>query len=85
MALQKTVNTSYGFIAEHAYHKIDNIRIFNKTSMTFNVKSLKSKDEKNAFDVSSFQCMYDIDGSNPIKQSYEYLKTLPEFAGAVDC
>jgi hypothetical protein len=27
----------------------------------------------------------DLEGSNPIKQSYEYLKTLPEFSDAVDC
>lgn len=28
---------------------------------------------------------HDIDGPNPIKQAYLYLKTLPEFADAVDC
>lgn len=27
----------------------------------------------------------DLDGPNPIKQAYEHLKTLPEFADAVDC
>jgi hypothetical protein len=26
-----------------------------------------------------------MDGANPIKQAYEHLKTLPEFAGATDC
>jgi hypothetical protein len=28
---------------------------------------------------------YDINGENPIKQAYLYLKTLPEFASATDC
>jgi len=28
---------------------------------------------------------YSIDGENPIKQAYEYIKTLPEFEGAEDC
>jgi len=28
---------------------------------------------------------YDITGDNPIKQAYLHLKTLPEFANAVDC
>lgn len=28
---------------------------------------------------------YDIEGSNPIKQTYQFLKTLPEFANATDC
>lgn len=27
----------------------------------------------------------DLEGSNPIRQAYEYLKTLPEFANATDC
>lgn len=27
----------------------------------------------------------DLDGPNPIKQAYLYLKTLPEFADATDC
>jgi hypothetical protein len=27
----------------------------------------------------------DMDGGNFIKQAYEYLKALPEFAGAVNC
>jgi hypothetical protein len=26
-----------------------------------------------------------LEGANPIKQAYLYLKTLPEFADAVDC
>jgi hypothetical protein len=35
----------------------------------------------NVYDVFN----YDINGENPIKQVYIYLKSLPEFAGAVDC
>jgi hypothetical protein len=34
------------------------------------------------------QCYFfapDLNGSNFIKQAYEHLKTLPEFAGATDC
>lgn len=27
----------------------------------------------------------DLNGPNFIKQAYDYLKTLPEFAGAIDC
>jgi hypothetical protein len=27
----------------------------------------------------------DLDGKNFIAQAYEHLKTLPEFAGAIDC
>jgi hypothetical protein len=27
----------------------------------------------------------DLEGPNPIKQAYQFLKSLPEFADAVDC
>jgi hypothetical protein len=29
--------------------------------------------------------LLDFDGPNPIKQAYLHLKTLPEFADAIDC
>jgi hypothetical protein len=32
-----------------------------------------------------YQFSLNLDGSNPVKQAYEHLKTLPEFANAVDC
>ena len=85
MALQKTVTTLHGFVSQDAYHKVDNIKIFSKSSMTFDIKILKSKNETIAFDTLSFQCGYDLEGANPIKQAYEHLKTLPEFSGATDC
>lgn len=85
MALQKTVTTLHGFVSQDAYHKVDNIKIFNKSSMTFDVKILKSKNETIAFNTLSFQCAYDLEGVNPLKQAYEYLMTLPEFAGATSC
>jgi hypothetical protein len=37
------------------------------------------------FTRKQYQFALDLEGSNPIKQSYEYLKTLPEFANATDC
>lgn len=35
--------------------------------------------------VKDYQFTLELEGPNPIKQAYEYLKTLPEFADAVDC
>tara|TARA_R110000868_G_scaffold168146_1_gene402737 strand:- start:618 stop:875 length:258 start_codon:yes stop_codon:yes gene_type:complete len=85
MALQKTVTTSHGFVSQDAYHKVDNIKIFSKSSMTFDIKILKSKNETIAFDTLSFQCMYELDKENPIKQAYLYLKTRSEFVDSTDC
>ena len=33
----------------------------------------------------TYQFLLDLEGPNPIKQAYLHLKTLPEFADAVDC
>lgn len=33
----------------------------------------------------TYKFQIDLEGGNPLKQAYEHLKTLPEFAGAVDC
>jgi hypothetical protein len=33
----------------------------------------------------SYQFLLDLNGGNPIKQAYEHLKTLSEFADATDC
>lgn len=38
-----------------------------------------------SFTSSTHECPYALEGENPFKQAYEHLKTLPEFAGAIDC
>lgn len=35
--------------------------------------------------VEGFEFPSNLDGPNFIKQAYDHLKTLPKFAGAVDC
>lgn len=55
-----------------------------KTSLNFSVDYLNGA----AFvkrEVFQFCPSVDNDAPNFIKQAYEYLKTLPEFADAVDC
>ena len=84
MALQKTVTTPQGFEATAAYITCDGIRLGGKYQMGFNVRSAKEKGLPNFSDV-SYDAPYDIEGANPFKQAYEFLKTLPEFADAVDC
>jgi hypothetical protein len=32
-----------------------------------------------------YKCPVNLDGENPMRQAYLYLKTLPEFAEATDC
>lgn len=43
----------------------------------------KAKDK--AVSIKAYSFEPNMNGENFIAQSYDYLKTLPEFAGAVDC
>jgi hypothetical protein len=38
----------------------------------------------NALAYTEYPLNYDLAGSNPIEQAYDFVKTLPEFEGAVD-
>lgn len=84
MALKKSVVTSFGVNVSDAYHRVHNVRLITKESMNFAVQTSVDGKLPPFSDIQHF-CDYAIDGENPIKQAYEYLKTLPEFSGATDC
>jgi hypothetical protein len=84
MALKKSVTTIYGFDLPDAYHRVEGIQLVSKNMIKFQVRSFADK-EKAHFSDSPYECVYDMSGQNPIKQAYEHLKTLPEFAGAENC
>lgn len=85
MALQKTTLTRQGFEATDAYHRVERILINPKDVMQFFVVSYKSKDVDVSFNENAMSCAYNMNGENPIKQSYDYVKTLSEFSDAQDC
>lgn len=84
MALQKTVTTPHGFESVNAYHRVEGVRLQDKTNLVFQVRSYKSKDHSVAFSDLPYTCEYELEGSNPIAQAYLHLKTLEDFAGAAD-
>jgi len=84
MAIKLTVKTNSGIDVQDAYHRVSSIQINNKTAMNFVVTSHKTSSDMH-FQESAFGCAYDLNGKNPIAQAYEYLKTLPAYAGSVDC
>ena len=53
--------------------------------MTFIVGAFVNGTVDVAVQTKSYDCAYDLAGGNAHTQAYEYLKTLPEFAGATDC
>jgi hypothetical protein len=84
MALKLHAESPQGFDAPNAYHRVEILTLNGKSSMSFFLRSYESSSASVAFDERVYSCDYDIAGGNPIKQAYEHLKTLPEFADAAD-
>lgn len=69
-----------------AYKKITHIS-GNKSSINITVTTYNNESKQEVVSKNSYTFTPSVaDGSeNFIRQGYEYLKTLPEFAGAADC
>jgi hypothetical protein len=52
--------------------------------MRFHCRAYKATDKPFIAEV-VYTIGYTLDGDNPVRQAYLHLKTLPEFANAVDC
>ena len=85
MALKKTVTTPQGFDAQDAYHRVENLTLIGKDSMSFAVRSYKQATGVPAFAETQHTATYDIAGNNPIAQAYESAKKLFQFSDAKDC
>lgn len=93
------LNSKFNFFGKLKLHTQNGVvDIENKTlslDCYIKVQNVKADKENAVADVifksgeSLFTNFYkfplDLIGGNPIKQAYEHLKTLPEFAGATDC
>ena len=84
MAFNKTTTSLQGFEEVNAYHRVEGLCLITNQNITFRVCAYKDIAFL-AFADNGYSCAYNITGENPIKQAYEYLKTLPEFANATDC
>ena len=86
MALSKTISMYLGSRSvdfTNAYARVSEYH-GTKTRMSFVVTWAESAGME-MLKQETYQCDLDINGENPIRQAYLYLKTLPEFANAVDC
>ena len=90
MALSKSVKfTPVGLSQEieisNAYHRIESVS-GSKGKITAAYSVRESADAPSALWEATCEFVPVIEnGENFIKQGYTHLKTLPEFAGAVDC
>lgn len=84
MALKQNFTTDTGLECQGAYIKVEQLSL-NKDGMSAKVIWKKDETYENEFHKDIFFIPYDINGDNPFKQTYEYLKTLEEFKDAEDC
>jgi hypothetical protein len=85
MALSRNIDTGWGISVPDAYCRIEAVSLTGKDTMSFHVRSYTTAKGVPFFIEQIITCPYDITGPNPIKQAYQFLKTLPEFSNAVDC
>ena len=85
MALTKNTTTVHALEIANAYFRVESVCLISKTAIQYSVQAYKDSTQWHAFWNTQMSSTYDITGENPIKQAYEYLKTLPEFADATDC
>lgn len=83
MAIIKNIELENGIKVDSAYIRVEFPSI-TKDKLTFVVRKYANKD-KPFFAEDVIECSYNIEGENPFKQAYEYLKTLEEFKNAEDC
>jgi len=88
MALKKSIiETREGFsgqlTAADAYWRVFNVA-GNKDKVSATVGAYVTKDGQ-VLTTRQYEFQPNMDGANFIKQAYEHLKSLPEFAGAEDC
>ena len=84
MALSKTIETIHGFQALNAYHRVEAVSLINKEQISFHVRSYTATN-KPFFVEQVMTAPYQLDGENPIKQAYSYLKTHDQFIDSKDC
>jgi hypothetical protein len=87
MALLKnmTVKSNFGdeVVFKDVYIKIDTLT-GNKDSLKLKVSGKKQQNDNVVFGK-DYVFTPNLSGANFIRQGYEHLKTLPEFAGSTDC
>ena len=85
MAIKQNLSTVSGIEVADAYHRVERVTFVNKANITFAVNAYKDSEIKAYITSKFYSCEYDISGKNPMAQAYAHLKTLEEFANAVDC
>lgn len=83
MAFTINSTTPQGITVNAAYSRVEAMSL-GKAEIQFSLRQYTEKTGVPFFAEEYFTAPYTLTGVNPIQQAYDYLKTLPEFVGAVD-
>jgi len=89
MAFQKTITLQNNFgensILSDCYCKVT--RVVGNKEQVYATLEIQNKDRNKVYESKSygFEPSVADNSKNFIAQSYDYIKSLPEYAGAVDC
>lgn len=83
MAIKVNTKLATGIRVDGAYCRVEYPSL-TKDSLTFHLRKYVAED-KPFFEENIYTASYILEGENPFKQAYLYLKTLPEFQDAIDC
>jgi hypothetical protein len=82
---QESVNVKLvGDVQVTSYIRVSNIT-GNKNEIVASVIFHKDDTNGEAFKAGNYKFTPDMSGGNFIKQAYDHIKSLPEFADAIDC
>ena len=84
MALSHYYITPSGFSCDQSYVRVEHVAV-SKSGASAEVRWYTQASGYPSFHTQTVTFDYELEGENPIKQAYNHLKTLPEFADAVDC
>jgi hypothetical protein len=88
MALTTDFQASTALV-KGAYMRVERLVIPRKSAdgdrLTEAVLAICESKDVEAIERRGYYFNLDMNGENPIQQAYEYMKTLPQFAGAIDC
>lgn len=83
MAIKINTELAIGLKVDGAYCRVEKLSV-TKDTVVFYLRKYVVED-KPFFEQNGYTAPYALEGENPFKQAYLYLKTLPEFQDAIDC
>jgi hypothetical protein len=85
MALKKSFEVTQGLMAQDAYIRVQNVNIAYGGQSNATVHVYVNDQAKEPVKVLCYGFQHSLSTGNAVAQAYNHIKTLPEFAGAIDC